>query len=84
MVAPRQCSQDRLGFQSIAWLAECLSVQHHRRVHAEHALTLDRARLAKGILAHERVRIARAQLLDGGRLNPELHPELLEDRPPPG
>jgi hypothetical protein len=63
-------------------LAEDDAVDVDLGVAGEHELTVNRARLAERVLEHDRARIAIRQLLDIGRPDVELDPELLEDRLP--
>ena len=84
VLAPGQRSQEALGLGSVARLAEGPAVEHDRGVDPEHALALDRTRLAQRVLQHQLARLALAQLLDLRHLDAELDAELLEDRPPAG
>jgi hypothetical protein len=63
-------------------LAEDLAVHDHLGVAGKHELALDRARLATRVLEDDLVRVPGRELLDLGRLDGEVDPQLLEDRPP--
>jgi hypothetical protein len=65
-------------------LAEHAAVHVDLGVARQDELALDRARLRQRVLEDDLARVALRELLDVGRANVELDPQLLEDRAPLG
>jgi hypothetical protein len=60
-------------------LPEHAAVEEHLGVGAEDQIALDRPRLPQRVLDDDLARVAFGDLVDVGRLDPEVDPELLQD-----